>query len=187
MTDGPHRSLKQSRAWKRAAEALSKPAFTQEEANQRTCDAIAKDFVKGDGHHLIKLARELLSESPQQTLFSDKEPLLDALRNQATPNSLSDQFIRQLRNESTPEAALEATLKAEVQSNLRSVEDHFLQAVQTGEARRGEVGYLRSRIAATLQQIDFSAVTRKLLTPSSPHTNKGRAQVDRVEEGPAIK
>lgn len=187
MTDGPHRSLKQSRAWKRAAEALSKPAFTQEEANQRTCDAIVKDFVKGDGHHLLKLTAEFRSENPQQTLFSDKEPFLDELRNQVTPNSLSDQFIRQLRNESTIEAALEAALKAETQSNLRSVEDHFLQAVQTGEARRGEVGYLRSRIAAALQQIDFSAVARKLLTPGSPHANKGRAPVNRVEEGPAIK
>lgn len=187
MTDGPHRSLNKSRAWKRAAEALAKPAFT-DEADDRVCSAIVKDFKRDDGDRLVRIATKVMADDPQQSLFNDREDQLDAIRAQATPNSLTDNFLRNLRQTEDISLALSQTLEAETLANLRTVEDHYIQRIQYRETSHKQVAYLRDRSNAAMNQIDFNGLAQSLgsLKGKSTQGNAGAQAVNRVEEGPPI-
>lgn len=187
MTDGPHRSLNKSRAWKRAAEALAKPAFTAE-ADGHVCSAIIKDFKRDDGDRLVRVAAKVMADDPQQSLFNDREDQLDAIRAQATPNTLTDSFIRNLRQNGDMTLALSQALEAEALANLRTVEDHYIQRIPHRETSLKQVGYLRDRSNAAMNQIDFNGLAQGLMSPKGKSTqgNAGRQAVDRVEEGPSL-
>ncbi|WP_270373644.1 hypothetical protein [Marinicauda sp. Alg238-R41] len=186
MTDGPHRSLPQSQAWKCTAEALAKPAFTQEEANERACKALRQDFRRDDGRRLLRLAAKLVQDGPQPSLFSGKEHLIEALRDRARPNQLTECFIRHFRRQPTIERALTATLKESMAPSMRGIEDHYHQAIEKRETTPRAVDFLQSRCRTAQQQIDFKAEARRLLKPERSSSRRGDTSIDRLKEGPAL-
>lgn len=187
MTDGPYRSLPMSDAWKRAAKALAKPAFSQSEANECVLQALAKDFVSQDGRRMVALVGAELHEGPQGSLFPDTNTAMDRLRERLTPNALSDALLRHLECGETLQTALGEVLRGEAASGFRTMEEVFRSRISQGDTTLAEVRHLVAKSDAALQSIDFSGLAGNLLGGRRLVSNRSREGRDRTEEGPVMR
>ena len=188
MTDGPHTSLKMSRAWKKAAEALSKPAFT-EEADGLVEKAILKEFKQSDGETILRVVAQILGDAEKSALFSGREDALDAIRDQVQSGTLADSLIRNLGIDGDLLKALSRTLRQETAAGMRTVEDHFVSRIPLGETNLAKVGYLRDRSSASIGNIDFNRIAGALLKPAQQQASQqtsSQSGKDRTEEGPPL-
>lgn len=185
MTDGPHRSLPMTRAWKRAAEALAKPAFW-DDADEAVCKAVLKDFRKADGDRLVGNAKKIFAENPQRSLFDTQEENLEKLRNIATPNRWTESFIRSLRETGEIEKAVAHMFKVETLVGLQTVGDHYQRCREKGEIKQNDLGQLQQRSDLSAKQINFNELASRATAAKSVKRtrNKDDGDVGRTEKGP---
>ena len=93
MSDGPHRSLKMRRGWKRFAERADKAAFAPEEVCDAIPAALEQDWRKEVPPSLPRQIREILQDN-QSSLFEDQRiEKLEVLRSKTAGYPLAGAFL----------------------------------------------------------------------------------------------
>jgi hypothetical protein len=184
MSDGPHRSLPMRRHWKDFAERSAKAAFSPDQVSEALPHALKKEILAAP----IKEIRDIMGGD---TLFPElRIERLDALR-QAHRSAAASHVIdcavaaaaSGLTGEASTQAALQNALQDTTRNALRGIEEHYQR-----EASSRSAGYVRARLDAARQQLDFGAIARDLLasgTPPSPRSVTLPRQSG-VDEGPSL-
>ena len=166
MSDGPHRSLKMRRSWKRLAERAEKSSFESEEVRQELPAALEQDWHEEVPETLCRQVSTILSDS-QISLFEDlKIKQLVALRGEIGGYELANVFldfiIQTVCNERVSDKVLiEAaynTLNDRAMRSIRQVEEHYHR-----KSPRTHSVDLRKRMENAVMQTDITAIARHLV------------------------
>ena len=181
MSDGPHRSLPMSRAWKKVAECADNPAFEAEEIRDYIIPALEQDCRQEVSRSFLDGFHDICSD-PQTALFKrDLGPPLEALRRTAGPGMerlIVDHAIHAAaKGDTSPEIAEKAVanaLRDRGGRNGRSVEEHYFRKSTERRAHR-----VRGRIEEGMTGADMNSVARRVLNgngkpaPSKPSKRQG--------------
>ena len=161
MSDGPHKSLKMRRGWKRLAEVADNQNFTSDEVCERLPKALERDWRLEVPDSLCKEIRSILNQD-QDSLFGDPRPSqLESLRREAAGFPLAGVFldcaIEAASNGMTGDTALrEAACNSLIDRSARStrqVEEHYRRESTDGRAIR-----VRERFEGAIVQSDFTSM-----------------------------
>ena len=187
MSDGPHRSLPMRRHWKELAERAAKAAFSSDEVCEALPVAIKRDFF---AEAPLETVREILGGGKQASLFSDdRAEQLDAARQasrSAVGTILIDCAIEAvadgLAGEAAFRSALASALEQHTRGEFRSIEEHYQAKASAYSAR-----YLRDRLDAARQRIDFKGLSGEIATKGKQPLSKVHLAKRRgLDEGPPL-
>lgn len=149
MSDGPHRSLKMRRGWKKLAEWGANKAFAPDEIRDALPQALEQDWRAEVSESFCSKLKDVVADG-QNSLFGDqKVEKLEALRAEIAglnlANTLLDLTIKAVAGGNTGEevvarAAADALLDRAARG-ARHVEEHFLR-----ESTAKSAAHVRSRI-----------------------------------------
>ena len=93
MSDGPHRSLKMPRGWKKLAERADKKAYAPEEVRDALPEALEQDWRAEVPDGVCSRVRDILGDN-QSSLFGDlRAERLEALRGETAGYTLGNAFL----------------------------------------------------------------------------------------------
>ena len=166
MSDGPHKSLPMSRAWKKFTECGYNRAFSREEVSSALVGSLEQDWRKGNMERLVQIVGKALRDG-QTHFFSDQgAEKLKLLRREAAFSPLRYAFLDFLDialagEHSGDGAIIEAasyTLSDLAARRTRQVKEHCLRKMRQ---RRGT--NFRQRIEGAIDGLDIAATARHLL------------------------
>ena len=184
MSDGPHRSLPMRRHWKDFAAQSAKAAFSPDEVSKALPHALKKEILEAP----IREIREIMGGS----LFPEMRiERLDALRQAHRGSAAATHVIdcaveataRGLTGEAGTHAAVKNAIEDTTRDALRGIEEHYQRETSSRSA-----GYVRTRLDAARQQLDYDALTRELLSPDKPPSPRSVTlpRHTGVDEGPLL-
>ena len=166
MSDGPHRSLPMSRAWKRFTECVNNDAFSDEEARDAIVAALEQDWRKENMEGLVRKVYEVLSDGQANLFYEQRAECLKLLQREAASSPLQHVFLDCVDkaiaaghsgNDSLIEEACQ-TLSDLAMRGTRQVEEHCLRSSKGRPATD-----VRRRIEGAIKGLDFAAPARRLL------------------------
>lgn len=165
MSDGPHRSLKMSRGWKRLAERADKSAYSPKEVCDALPEALKQDWLAEVPGNLCKLLRRILGTKQGSLSSGRRIESIEALRRKVAGYSLGNilldyviQTVAQgLSGASALKQAGARTLSDRAMRGARQVEEHYQRKSTQGRAAR-----VRERIEAGVVQSDMAAIAGSL-------------------------
>ena len=93
MSDGPHRSLKMPRGWKKLAERADNKAYATEEVRDALPEALEQDWRAEVPDSVCRHVRDILGDS-QSSLFGDQRAeRLEALRGETAGYALGNALL----------------------------------------------------------------------------------------------
>ena len=166
MSDGPHKGLPMSRAWKKFAECAYNRAFSREEVSSALVGSLEQDWRKGNMGRLVQRAGENLRDGQTHFFYDQGAEKLKLLRREAAFSPLRHAFLDFLDNavaggHSGDGAIIEAanhTLSDLAARRTRQVKEHCLRKM--GQ-RRGT--NFRQRIEGAIDGLDIAVTARQLL------------------------
>ena len=185
MSDGPHRSLPLRRHWQKLAEHSAKPAYPSDQVCEVLPYALKRDILEAP----IKSIRDIMNGG---SLFPElRVEQLEALRQSCRGSASANRVIHcaveatlsGLTGDAGTHTALRNALEDTARDSLRGIEEHYQR-----EAGSRSAGYVRTRLDAARQQLDFrcacsrASVVRK--APISPLRHPTRRTG--VDEGPPL-
>ncbi len=178
MSDGPHRSLPMSRAWKKFTECVNNEAFRYEEVRDAIVAALEQDWRKQNMGSLVRRVHEALSDGQADLFYEQRAERLDLIRREAASSQLQCVFFHFLDKAMVEGLSGDgAIIKVACQTlsdlesrRTRQVEEHCLRT--PGQKLATDV---RQRIEGTIKGLDIAAVARHLLG-----IGKGKAESPRV-------
>jgi len=179
MSDGPHRSLKMRRSWKKLAERADKHAFEPAEICDAVIPALAEDWNDGVPAELVRGVREVL-DGKQVPLFEDQKPLqLEALRPLAAGHSIGQVFLDcaielVMTRGAGPDALVQAATNAlavQASCGARQVEEHYYRKSTTPRAQN-----VRARIEEGVASASLDGLARQILKLSPSLTLRTTAK-----------
>jgi hypothetical protein len=165
MSDGPHRSLNMTRAWKRVAERSDKRAFSCAEVSESLVAALEKDCLREITPGFLDTAWRIFSD-PEPSLFITKiSEKLETLRRQAGSgigHSVLDQAILGAeRGKTGRDGLVEAMKNALVDraaKGKRQIEEHYCR-----ESSNPRADHVRTRMEEAITGAALDGLARKLL------------------------
>ena len=166
MSDGPHRSLKMPRGWKKLAERADKKAYAPEEVRDALPAALEQDWRAEVPDSLCRQVRNILGDS-QSSLFGDQRAeRLEALRRETAGYNLGNAFLDYAiqaaeRGGTGDEALKEATGKAlsdRAARGARQVEEHYCR-----ESTQRRAARVRERIESGVTQSDMAGIAGRVV------------------------
>ena len=166
MSDGPHRSLKMPRGWKKLAERADKKAYAPEEVRDALPDALEQDWRAEVPDGVCSRVRDILGGN-QSSLFGDlRAERLEALRGETAGYTLGNAFLdyaieAAARGRNGDEALREAAGKAlsdRAARGARQVEEHYCR-----ESTHRRSAHVRERIEAGVTQSDIDGIAGRLV------------------------
>ena len=166
MSDGPYRSLKMPRGWKKLAERADNKAYAPEEVRDALPEALEHDWRAEVPDSVCRRVRDILGDN-QSSLFGDQRAeRLEALRREtagyALGNALLDYAIEAAaRGRCGDEALTEAAGKAltdRAARGARQVEEHYCR-----ESTLHRAAHVRERIETGVTQSDIDGITGRLV------------------------
>lgn len=186
MSDGPHRSLKMRRAWKKFAERSDKSAYASEQVCDAILNALEQDWRAEVPENFPRQIRAIMGDR-QSSLFGDQRiEKLEALRSGIAGHPLASVFLDcaiqvaasgKTGDESVREAA-SAALTDRAARGIRQVEEHYRR-----ESTHNRATNVRERMDSGIARADISAIaggligTDKAVQPRTPTKKTG------LEEG----
>ena len=186
MSDGPHRSLKMSRSWKKVAECADNPAYNLENISEAIVPAINDDWRKEVSAKLVNSIRDVLGED---LLFpNDTAIQLESLRKISAGRPLGsiliDYTIQAVLSGISGDKALQgATLNALIDRAARcarQVEEHYFR-----ESTSPRSVNVRSRIEQGILGANFGSLASRLLDPDSKPAHRSKKH-DGLDDGIAL-
>ena len=186
MSDGPHRSLKMPRGWKKLAECADKKAYAPEEVRDALPAALEQDWRAEVSDRLCRQVGEILGES-QSSLFGDQRTeRLEALRRDTAGYNLGNAFldyaIQAAERGRTGDVALrEAAGKAlsdRAASGARQVEEHYHR-----ETTQRRAAHVRGRIEAGVTQCDMAGIAGRVVGTDRTGGPRRPAKQTGIDEG----
>lgn len=165
MSDGPHRSLNMTRAWKRVAERSDKRSFSCEEVSESLVATLEKDCRREITPGFLDTAWRIFSD-PEPSLFITKiSEQLETLRRQAGSGigrSVLDQAILGAeRGKTGREGLVEAVKNALIDRAAkakRQIEEHYCR-----ESSNPRADHVRTRMEEGISGAAFDGLARRLL------------------------
>ena len=186
MSDGPHRSLPMSRAWKRVAEWADNDAFSSGEVHEALGVALVRDCGTEIDQAFLRDVRAALGERATLLFKSDIGAVVDAFRPNAT--SSMDRAVLDnlcvLSAEDVGDAdllvnALAAVVTDRAACCARQAEEHYLRNAGSDRAE-----HLRDRLDHAIMTMPAQQVASAVLNPEQKKkkaTRKRRGIDDGVE------
>lgn len=166
MSDGPHRSLKMPRGWKKLAERADNKAYAPEEVRDALPEALEQDWRAEVPDSICRRVRDILGDN-QSSLFGDQRAeRLEALRGEtagyALGNALLDYAMEAAARGHGGDGALREaaskTLTDRAARGARQVEEHYCR-----EATLHRAAHVRERIETGLTQSDIDGIAGRLV------------------------
>jgi hypothetical protein len=167
MSDGPHRSLRMSPAWRELSKRADQRSYSIEDTVQAVSPALESDWQIEDCDRLISRIRNILGDERQSGLFPGQSAAdLEALRPETTGKSISrgllDETIAGLAAGHDPASALEtgtvAALKDRYLKGVRACEEHWAR-LETQE----RTSKVRGRLEEAIARSDLLRTARNLM------------------------
>ncbi len=166
MSDGPHRSLKMSRSWKRFAERAANTAFAPEEVRDALLEALEQDWRAEAPDRFCRRVHNTLGNN-QGPLFGDQlADRIEALRRETAGYPLGNALLdyageTAARGNHGDEALKEAASKAlmdRAARGARQVEEHYCRELTLHRA-----DHIRERIETAVMQSDINGIAGRLV------------------------
>src|SRR3984957_18875306 len=165
MSDGPHRSLNMTRAWKKVAERSDKRSYSREEVSESFVGALEKDCLREIPPGFLDTAWRIFSD-PEPSLFITKiSNQLETLRRQAGPGigrSVLDQAILGAeRGKTGREGLVEAVKNALIDRAAkakRQIEEHYCR-----ESSNPRANHVRTRMDEGISGAALDGLARRIL------------------------
>ena len=186
MSDGPHRSLPMSRAWKKFAERVYNQAFSREEASNALLVSLEQDWRKQNMEGLARKVHEVLSDGQSDLFYVQTAERLKLLRRQATWSPLQHVFLDCVdkvaaEGHSGDDALRRATgqtLNDLATRRARQVEEHYLRG-----SRQRSGADLRQRVEAANKGLDIAATARHILGVDKNRPPRALAKRTGLDDG----
>ena len=161
MSDGPHRSLKMPRGWKKLAERADKEAFAPEEVRDALPEALGHDWRTEVPGNVCKSVRDILGDNQSSLVDDHRIAQLETLRGETAGYPLGSTFLdyaieTAARGRSGDEALREAVSKAvkdRAARGARQIEEHYCRKSTPHRA-----GHVRERIETGVKQSNFDDI-----------------------------
>ena len=166
MSDGPHRSLKMPRGWKRLVKRADNRAYAPEEVCDALPEALERDWHAEVPDSVCRRVRDILGDS-QSSLFGDQRAeRLEALRGETAGYPLCNTFLDYAilvaeRGQFGDEALRKAVGKAladRAARGARQIEEHYCR-----ESTLRRAAHVRERIETGIMQLDIDGIAGRLV------------------------
>lgn len=183
MSDGPHRSMKMRRGWKKLAEQADNSAYTPEEVSNSLLNALDKDCREEVPRNLSRRVHDILGDNQSLLFCNERVERLQSLRKEAAGhplgNTLLDYAIQTAEQGCNGDEALREvtskTLSDRAHRGALQVEEHYCRKSTRKRATR-----VRERIETGITQLNFGRLVTRLFGSSKserPRTTK-KAGID---------
>lgn len=184
MSDGPHRTLKMSAAWKQLAKCAANEAYAPEDVSARLPKALSDDWQADIPARFFRQVQSILCEG-QTTLFEDRRAeKLDALRREAVgqlfANVLLDYADQAVAKGGRGLDALREVMSDAVSDwanrRVAQVEEHYHR-----DAGQRSAVHVRERLENTLRQADLAGIADNMAgldTGDKPRAPEKQSDVD---------
>lgn len=164
VSDGPHRTLNMSRAWKRFAERASKAAYSPEEVAECAAPALIGDWNVEVGS-ILRQVMDVLENAPSGSLFDDQRSrdIAAIAEGARTPfeHTLADAAYDAVSTGSFGPDCARAVVEAALQERglrcARQVEEHWHREGATRSAAQ-----VRARVERGIASVDIGEIARKI-------------------------
>ena len=186
MTDGPHRSLKMPRGWKKLAERADKKAYAPEEVRDALPTALEQDWRGEVPDSLLRTVRFILRDS-QSSLFGDqRSERLEALHRKTAGYNLGNVFLDCViqateLGHSGDEVLREAAGKAlsdRAARGARQVEEHYCR-----KSTQHRAVHVRERIETGVTQSDITGIAGRLVGTDGNKEPRRLAKKTGIDDG----
>ena len=185
MSDGPHKSLKMRRAWKRLAECADYQVFEADEVAAALVPALEQDCREDMSEEFLSGLSAICRQQEGFLFKDDLRPSLEALRDVAGSGLgrvALDYAIQAAANGATgmdiPQTALTNALKDRAERGKRQVEEHYCR--QSTNVRAINV---RDRIDQAIARSDINALTRRVLNLEPKKSSARPAKQRGLDDG----
>jgi hypothetical protein len=190
MSDGPYRTLPMRRRWKDVAERAEKVAFSILDVCDALPSAVAEDWRSEVQDSFVALAKEMVGDSAQQTLFQES-PLkqIESLRHVAV-TSMERLFVDclalaaadGLTGRNALSTAAEDALAERAISGSRQIEEHYHR-----RASERMTTSVRFRLEAAIGQTSLQALGESLLGLSTEPVTRRPPVKNGIDDGVSLK
>lgn len=186
MSDGPHKSLRMRRGWKKFSARADQVVFESDQVRDAVCPALEGDWKIEVAPHLAAI-RDVLGDSAPALPFKDLIVSdLERLKRRNPGNSLwcavIDGAIQAVLNDSAGRDALLAGATAALRDHAArcayQVEEHWLR--KTSERRTER---MRARMMEGIASAPIAALARRLLGLQSSNATDRPATHDGLDDG----
>lgn len=166
MSDGPHRSLRMSRGWKKLAERADNKAYAPEEVRDALPDALEQDWRSEVPNSVLRHVHDILGDNQSSLFGEQRAERLEALRREAAGYALGSALIDHaidaaMRGRSGDEALRDAASGAlldRAARGARQVEEHYCR-----ESTLNRATDVRARIESGVAQLDINEIAGRLV------------------------
>ena len=186
MSDGPHRSLKMPRGWKKLAECADKKAYAPEEVRDALPAALEQDWRAEVSDRLCRQVGEILGESQKLAVRRPADRTAggsaQGYRWVQPRQCILDYAIQAAERGRTGDVALrEAAGKAlsdRAASGARQVEEHYHR-----ETTQRRAAHVRGRIEAGVTQCDMAGIAGRVVGTDRTGGPRRPAKQTGIDEG----
>lgn len=186
MSDGPHKSLKMRRPWKRVAEVADNGAFSSEEVKDALITAFENDW-REEVPASVSTGICQIFEEKQSFLFRDEKiAQLEALRAKAAGQALAQEIIdcaihKVVTGVPSAELAVESTADAFSiwgARHARQMEEHYYRKSTDLRAE-----HVRARTEQAISRISRAPLARQLLKSGPLSAPRGFSKKTGLDDG----
>jgi hypothetical protein len=188
MSDGPFKSLKMSRGWRRVAKFAELDASSPDEISQALHKALADEISTGIPPQLISGLRKVLGEGSQSSLDFDESHRFVAIRARVSSagaallvDNAAKAFNEGLRGSEALREAVSRTLVELALQGARHVEEHYHREIEEGRASQ-----VMKRIDDTVRRVEFAKLTDLVLGMASTSSHQSLQKQTGLDDGPRL-
>ena len=186
MSDGPHRSLKMPRGWKKLAERADNKAYAPEEVRDALPAALEEDWHAEVPKSLCRGVRRILGDSQISLFAEERSERLENLRRETAGhnfgNVLLDCAILAAQRGGSGDAALEEAaskaLSDRAVRGARQVEEHYCR-----KSTEHRASHVRERIEAGVNHCDIAGLAGRLVGTGGTKGALWPAKQTGIEDG----
>lgn len=186
MSDGPHRSLKMTPAWKRVAERAELAAFSAEEVAAAAEAALEQDCGHEIGHEFLQTLKRLMGAN-EPSLFPDQQKAdLAALQRASAGHPMAANLVdwiayayrRGLTGMHALFDAMTNTLRDRSQRAALQMEEHYKRRAPARQAID-----VRDRVVDAMRACSPEALARRLLGLDEGSNRNRSPKHDGLDDG----
>ena len=166
MSDGPHRSLKMPRGWKKLAKRADNKAYAPEEVRDALPEALEHDWRAEVPDSVCKRVRDILGDNQSSLFGHQRAERLETLRGETAGYVLGNAFLDYAIEEAARgrcgddglRVAAGRALMDRAARGARQVEEHYCR-----ESTLHRAAHVRERIDIGVTQSDIHGIAGQLV------------------------
>ena len=186
MSDGPHRTLPMSPAWKNLAKLADLAGFSADDVRGAVCPALGADWHAGVPDGLVRQLRAVLDGGTTGTLFPEQRVQdLATLRGKAASpmaglliDCAGQALVGGLDGDAALRTATEKALHERALAGARQVEEHYHRRVDADRTDN-----VRCRLEAAIGAAPIARLAGELLGEQPRAVSRSPAKHDGLDEG----